>query len=386
MKKISILFLAFFALFSFSSCTSDDDVVFVAQPDAEGIQFSNTFQNMYVLPTGNPDNLAERFVWNEVDFSAPTTITYELQASAKESFEELMVIGTTDANNLGVTNGQMKELAADAGLDNDPETDVPNTGMVYFKVRAFAGEGEGNALEEFSDTVSVTVQLQEATDGGDMEELPKLYVVGSFLEAGGYGANWNAGDAVPMAASAVGKTDFEGFVYMNVETPEFKFLPTNEGFDGDYGDTGETNGSYNGTLEQEDEVNAGTPEGTSGYFLVNADTDALTYKLTQTDWAVIGNGTPKGWDEDTDMTYDAENKVWTVTLDLTAGADPDEAEKNLRFKFRANHAWDINLGTGDGENNLSFGGADIDVPETGNYTITLDLSNPRMYTYSLVKN
>jgi hypothetical protein len=280
----------------------------------------------------------------------------------------------------------MKELAADAGLDNDPETDLPNTGMVYFKVRAFAGEGEGNALEEFSEPVSVTVELQEATEEGDMEELPKLYVVGSFLGSSGYGSDWNAPDAVPLAASAEGETDFEGFVYMNVETPQFKLLPTNEGFDGDYGDTGEENGSYSGTIEQEDEVNSGTPEGTGGYFLVKADTDALTYELTQTDWAIIGNGTPKGWGEDTDMTYDADNKVWTITSDLTAGVDPDEAEKNLRFKFRANDAWDLNLGAGEEDNSLSFGGGDIDVPETGNYTITLDLSNPRMYTYSLTKN
>lgn len=386
MKKFSILFLALVALISFNACTSEDDVVFVAQPDQEGIQFSNSVQNTYVLPAGNPDNLAERFVWNEVDFSAPTTITYELQGSTKESFNDFNVIGTTPGNNLGVTVGQMKELAADAGLDNDPETDLPNTGMVYFKVRAFAGEGEGNALEEFSEPVSVTVELQEATEEGDMEELPKLYVVGSFLGSSGYGSDWNAPDAVPLAASAEGETDFEGFVYMNVETPQFKLLPTNEGFDGDYGDTGEENGSYSGTIEQEDEVNSGTPEGTGGYFLVKADTDALTYELTQTDWAIIGNGTPKGWGEDTDMTYDADNKVWTITSDLTAGVDPDEAEKNLRFKFRANDAWDLNLGAGEEDNSLSFGGGDIDVPETGNYTITLDLSNPRMYTYSLTKN
>jgi len=86
------------------------------------------------------------------------------------------------------------------------------------------------------------------------------------------------------------------------------------------------------------------------------------------------------------MTYDADNKVWTITLDLSAGVDPDETEKNLRFKFRANDAWDLNLGAGEEDNSLSFGGGDFDVPETGNYTITLDLSNPRMYTYSLTKN
>lgn len=171
MKKFSILFLAFVALLSFSACTQDDDIVFVAQPDPEGIQFSNSFQNTYVLPAGNPDNLAERFVWNDVDFDAPTTITYELQGSTDQAFGDFMVIGSTDSNNLGVTIGQMRELAEDAGLDNDPETEMPNVGTVYFKVRAFAGDGEGNALEEFSEPVSINVELPEAEEEG---EAPKM--------------------------------------------------------------------------------------------------------------------------------------------------------------------------------------------------------------------
>src|SRR6056297_3339329 len=177
MKKFSILLLAFVALLSFNACTQDDDIVFVAQPDPEGIQFSNTFLNTYVLPAGNPDNLAERFVWNEVDFEAPTTITYELQGSASETFDSYMVIGSTGSNNLGVTIGQMRDLAEEAGLDNEPETDMPNTGMVYFRVRAFAGDGEGNALEELSEVMSVNVELPEAAE----EEEPaktNLYFVG----------------------------------------------------------------------------------------------------------------------------------------------------------------------------------------------------------------
>jgi hypothetical protein len=49
-----------------------------------------------------------------------------------------------------------------------------------------------------------------------------------------------------------------------------------------------------------------------------------------------------------------------VTLDLVVGA----------IKFRANDAWDLNLG-GD-INALTSGGANISVTVAGNYTITLD--------------
>ncbi len=380
MKKFSILLLAFVALLSFNACTQDDDIVFVAQPDPEGIQFSNSLQSMYTLPSGNPDNLAERFVWNEVDFEAPTTISYELQGSASESFDDYMVIGNTGSNNLGVTIGQMRELAADAGLDNDPETEAPNTGTVYFKVRAYAGEGEGNALEEFSEVVSVNVELPEAEEEGE-EDLPKIYMVGNFQANGGYGSDWTPADGAPLAATTENENLYEGFVYINSDSPEFKFTPTNEGFEGDYGDSGTEAGDFSESLLQDGEVNAGTPDGTGGYYFVEVDLESLTYNLTKVEFGVIGNATPTGWDADTDMTYDPETMIWSVDLSLTAQEAPDNG-----FKFRANDAWDIEYGDNEADGTLEFQGANIGVPEEGNYTITMDLSNPRQYTYSFTLN
>lgn len=86
--------------------------------------------------------------------------------------------------------------------------------------------------------------------------------------------------------------------------------------------------------------------------------NAYTYSANR--WGLIGDATPGGWDNDTNLTWDATNKVFKVTLNLTAA----------KFKFRANDAWDINLG-GD-INALTQGGSDIPVATAGNYTITLD--------------
>jgi len=382
MKKLSIFLLTMIAVIGFSSCEHDDDVVFTAQPDPEGVNFTTSFASNYTLNRAASTNLAERFVWNEVDFGAPTTVTYELQGSAYQDFSSFDVIGTTSETNLGVTIAQMMSLAADAGLDNDPTTeDMPNTGVVYFRVRAFAGTDGGNALEEISDAASLNVTLPEASEEGDENDLPKIFVTGNFAAASGYEADWTPASGVPLAASAMGSTDYEGFVYMNVDAPEYKFLPTNESFDGDYGDAGSENGDYSETLLQDGEVNAGTPDGTGGYYLVKANTESLSYSLTETNWGVIGNATPTGWDSDTDMIYDAENKVWTLTLDLVQQEATDNG-----LKFRANDAWDLNIGDTGADGILEFGGDNIGVPEDGNYTITLDLSNPRMYTYTLTKN
>ncbi|MBK5192840.1 MAG: SusE domain-containing protein [Flavobacteriaceae bacterium] len=379
MKKLSILLMAFVALIGLNSCSSDDGVVFIAQPDPEGINFTNSFNESYILTPATSGNIAERFVWNTVDFDVPTNITYQLQGSTSADFSSFDIIGATGENNLGVKVSQLKSLATDAGLDNDANTEAPNTGLIYFRVRAFAGTDGGNGLSEMSAVKSITVILPEGESG--VIELPKIFVVGSFLAASGYGADWTPANGVPLAASADGKTDYEGFVYINVDSAEFKFLPSNEGWDGDYGDTGENNGDYSGTIEQEDEVNAGTPDGKSGYFLVKVNTGELKYSLTKTSWGVIGNATPTGWDSDTDMIYDAESKTWSVTLDLTKQEAPDNG-----IKFRANDDWALNIGDSGADGTMEFGGDNMGISEDGNYTIVLDLSNPRIYTYSITKN
>lgn len=380
MKKLSILAIAILALV-FNACTTDDEFTFVAKPDPEGVAFTNTFMPTYVLKPSNADNLAERFVWNEADMDVQTTVRYELQAAVSEAFESITVLGSDIAEtNYAVTVAEMMALAEEAGLDNDPSTEeASNIGDIYFRVRAYVGETAASDVEQLSNPVTLTVELAEDTEGE--VELPLIYMVGNFQAAGGYGSDWNPADGVSLAASAVGKTDFEGFVYVNVDAPEFKFLPTNEGWDGDYGDAGDTNGIYTGVLLQEGESNAGTPDGTGGYYFVKVNTEKMTYDLTETNWGVIGNATPGGWDVDTDMTYDPQTKLWSVTLDLTAQEAPDNG-----IKFRANDDWALNIGDDDADGTMEFNGQNIGIPEDGNYTITLDLSHQRHYSYTITKN
>ena len=76
------------------------------------------------------------------------------------------------------------------------------------------------------------------------------------------------------------------------------------------------------------------------------------------------------------MTYNKVSKVWTVTANLT----------QKEMKFRANNAWDINFGDTGANGSLEYGGDNIKIPSAGNYTITLDLSSPRNYKYTLTKN
>jgi len=96
---------------------------------------------------------------------------------------------------------------------------------------------------------------------------------------------------------------------------------------------------------------------------------AYTYRADR--WGIIGSATPGGWDNDTNMSWDATGGVFTATMNLTAGM----------IKFRANDGWDYNFGGSLGA--LTPGGADIAVAEAGHYTITL---NPWTRVATMTKN
>ncbi len=97
----------------------------------------------------------------------------------------------------------------------------------------------------------------------------------------------------------------------------------------------------------------------------------LAYKYRADRWGVIGDATPGGWSDDTNMTWDAVNGRFTVTLNLTAAS----------YKFRANDDWGYNLGGS--LTALTEGGDNISVAEAGSYTITL---NPWTRVATITKN
>lgn len=90
-------------------------------------------------------------------------------------------------------------------------------------------------------------------------------------------------------------------------------------------------------------------------------------------WGIIGSATPTGWDSDTNLDYDLDTKLYSVTLDMVVG----------EYKFRLDDAWGVNYG--DDGNNLSLeaGGANIPITVAGSYTIVVDFTAK---TYTIKKN
>ncbi|MDT0558935.1 SusE domain-containing protein [Ichthyenterobacterium sp. W332] len=195
MKKLSIIGLFIFALFSFNSCETEDDVVFVVNEAA--FSFTNSFSAEYVLTPQAAGNLGERFTWNSPALDVPTNISYELQKSISGDFSDMEVVGTTNANEIAITIGDMLGYAAQAGLDNDPATPNPDTGNVSFRIKSSVGTTGG--LETFSDVAVLTLRLPEQTTTEEaICDLDQYFLVGAAVKFTGW--DW----ATPQRAVCTG--------------------------------------------------------------------------------------------------------------------------------------------------------------------------------------
>lgn len=108
-------------------------------------------------------------------------------------------------------------------------------------------------------------------------------------------------------------------------------------------------------------INAPTP----GFCLVQANIASLTYSISApvTTYGLIGAATPNGWDASTALTPSANEMVW----------EGDVAMKGGEYKFRANDAWDINLGGSIDNLTQDAGNLMFSEPD-GTYHVVLDLS------------
>lgn len=200
MKTLKLLALMLLAAVSFNSCESDDSLTYIAQPSGE-LSFSNSFLAEYILIPSASSNLGERFTWSDANFETPTNVNYELQKSITGDFSDMEVVGTTSQNEYAVTIGDLLQFAAEAGLDNDPETvNIPNTGSVYFRLRASVGAD--SSIEMISPSQALTLVLPESTgEEGAVCELDQLWAVGAGLPDAGWG--WTTPVSLPCTGNGI---------------------------------------------------------------------------------------------------------------------------------------------------------------------------------------
>ena len=353
MKNITKSILALFAVVALSCSVEDVQ----DRPVIEGINSplltAPTAGSGYVLKPENATAQAERFTWKSANFGGDVQVNYVVEMDKKgNGFKAPKEIGSAlpSENQVSVSVESMNGAAL--VLKATPFSPIE------FEVRVKATAGTLPAM--YSSVVGIVVTAYTT-------ENPKLWVPGGYAAASGYPKDWDPATSPQLSASGFGKVDFEGYINFNDANAEYKFTSFPE-WKGEFGA-----GAAAGTLDPKG-ANFKIP--TAGYYQIVVDTEKLTYKATATVWGIIGDGTPGGWDNSTVMTYNKTTKVWTLTANLT----------QKEMKFRANNAWDINYGDKGADGTLELNSDNIKVPSAGNYTITLDLSTPRNYKYSLTKN
>jgi len=247
---------------------------------------------------------------------------------------------------------------------------IPGDSTANIEMRIISGISEAPYTNDTSDVISLVV-TPFAPPTPPPAETARLWVPGDYQ-------GWAPADA-PNIWSEANDGIYTGYVYYpEGGTFEFKFTSAP-----DWAHTNFGSGEGVGILATSDEAgNLSVPE--FGGYVLTCDTVGLTWSYEVQNWGVIGSGILDGdWSEDVNLDYDVANNILTITIDVIEPPDASE----LRFKFRANDGWDVNLGQGaEGTNELSPGGADIPMPEgPGNYTFVLDMSQP-MPTYEFHKN
>jgi len=277
----------------------------------------------------------------EVGFIANNVRSFTLSLDPAAGGESVYTANIENPDNKYILTHEISVPAGEAWLGD-------------FIIKISYGEG-GNVVEK---TKPITF----------VEGDPVFYLVGGSTSAG-----WEPSAALPMKLykdddEDVSKDKFEIFTYLVAADGGFKFLPTQDGWDGGLGKASE------GKLTTEEGENNLTVE-EDGFYRIRIDRELLTYEIEKTTWGIIGDATAGGWDADTDMTFvgGKGSYTWTITTNLKVG----------ELKFRANDDWAINMGGT--ESKLVLDGDNIAITKAGNYTITMTLA-PEGYTAQIKSN
>ena len=228
--------------------------------------------------------------------------------------------------------------------------------QVNLKWAVIASSGTWSQLSAYVNTVSVSRLIKY--------NYPQaLNVAGSFQ-------GWDpptAPQLVALTPAGGPYSEYVGFFDFGANAPEFKIVKGDNWGAGDYGMVNSTtigNGGSNFTL----------PSG--GVFLMKVNTTAMSWSATKVNSVgIIGDATGS-WDNEQNMTYNAAEKKWSITLNLVPGA----------IKFRINNGWDINLGDYGPDGMLEFNGDNIAVAAAGNYTVSVSILNGGNWRYTVSRN
>jgi len=338
MKKLltKILVISSLGLLLLPSCKKDETRIVANVGKAGTLVATSTAP---VLSKDHATDVAVTFTWPATSVTGyAAKVGYTLQIDKKDSsfkskkLVEVALTGTTQSYTVGALNAMLLTM----GLSYDHTSDL--------EVRVKSAVAANSVT--YTNVLKLIVQPYKLASS--------VYVPGAYQ-------GWSPATADSLVSPE--STDvYEGYVAFTPGNLEFKITSKKDWDHTNYGDAGSGKVSTSGG-------NLSVPS--AGLYLLHLDLNTLSFTATKQIWAVIGDATPGGWSDDTDMTYEASTKTYVVTVPLVGGK---------QFKFRFNHGWDLNLGGP--TSGLTQNGPNIDVAASGNYKIVLNVNNN---TYTITK-
>jgi starch-binding outer membrane protein SusE/F len=355
MKNIINKFLQAFIISSLLFACKKDEIQTVMQSGTAPTLTAS--QATLVLNSAVPNDTVEAFTWTPAQYGFSAAVRYALQiAVAGTNFTAPKEFSVGSSTVQKFTTADFNQMAILMGLPSG------SAGKLDVRVKASLTD---SIPALYSNVVSVTV-----TPYLVIINYPSMYVPGEYQ-------GWDPAKA-PKISSKSDNGVYEGYVYFpaSISSKQFKYTSDPDWNHVIYGWASSTTTGNNVTGKMNTTGGNLFVPG-SGYYLLTADKNKNEWSGTLTTWGVIGDAVPgTGWNSDQDLIFDPATKTWSITLNLNAGA----------IKLRANDDWALNFGDDKADLLMEYNGANISIPASGNYTITMDLNTPWNYTYKIKKN
>lgn len=382
------IFLLAFVAVGLVSCSKDS--IDPTAKDSGDFTLSSPTDGSFVLNAATAGD--EIFVvnWTSADYGYQASVDYQLQlVKASDAFAatdnpsfDLGSYSSAAGKSFekSVTTRQLNALilAANPGGIGVAESYKIR---IMAKVNGQLTTSTNNLANAYSQESTITITAYDAFD-----EFDRIYVPGNYGANSTY-ADWSP-DNAPKLFSKANDGKYEGFVWMNVPAPEFKFT-RDMTWNDNKGDTTENPNSFTSLESNGKNIKPGS----GGTYFMTVDWNANTYTIGSRQVAIIGAATPNGWGSPTYLNYDTNPSspyYRMYTLDLSLVSD--------EFLIRLKDDWSEKMGTLSGSPSgaetvpassaykIKIGGGNMKVPAAGNYKVVLDIRNSANYNLRLIPN
>lgn len=359
---------------AFTSCEDDNEPIFIAQENTEGIEFINSFASQYLLSDETSANIADRLIWTAPNYDVDTNITYEIEGAIDADFTNFTVLVATNNTQFPILVDDLLDLADDLGLDDDPNTTddngLPNnSGVVYLRVKAFLGAAEPTNIT-YSPVEAISISIIETVIPGQCDS---WFGVGAALVDHG----WNF-----PGAELVCENDIL-VVKVSLTQGNFRFFQIQGDWNSGLGYNYFSNEGYTIDPNLEDAMDGDSNFnfiGTDGIYTISIDNINKEITLTPSNnLFAVGDAVPGGWgfNDDTIELIETSPDVWAASITLNSGFFRffpffNDWGTSFNYPYYGDQGFSIDdafEGQEGSDENFEF----IGTP--GTYTITIDAVN-----------